>query len=102
MLGSAFDGERAAAALLISRMVNERGVAWEQLLAPAGAPFDPFPDDWREAAQRAAQFPDLITAWEIEFLEKLGAFPRISIKQRRILNGIIEKINARSPSRWAA
>ena len=37
-LGSDFDGERAAAALLATRLLRDRGLSWDQLLPSLDAP----------------------------------------------------------------
>jgi len=37
-LGSDFHGERAAAALLATRLLRERGLSWDELLPSQGAP----------------------------------------------------------------
>jgi hypothetical protein len=93
MCGSPHDGERAAAALLASRWMRERGLAWIDVLVPAAADA-PHVDDWRRQAAEAAQYPGLLSAWERDFLGKLRAFPKISEKQRGVLERILRKVHA--------
>jgi len=52
MLGSAHDGERAAAAALADRMVSELGLTWHDVISVPLVPADPISADsvtWQEA-----------------------------------------------------
>jgi hypothetical protein len=106
MLGSAFDGERASAALLASRMLKNAGLVWADVVCvPQPGPrrepprrdrdADPFGGrDWRTITARCGQFPHLIDKWEADFLEGLPRFPRLSAKQANALTKIMVRLQA--------
>jgi hypothetical protein len=93
MLASEHAGERAAAALLASRLLRDKGLAWGDVVAAAPAE-TPDGDAWRRQAMEAARFPGLLTEWERGFLRRLVAFPRISSKQAAALQKIVIKVRA--------
>ena len=73
-LGSDFDGERAAAALLASRMVRDRGLAWDDLIsrsAVAPIPSQPAGNTWRVEVDLCLQHFGLLSQWERDFLRSL-------------------------------
>lgn len=72
-LGSDFDGERAAAGLLASKLLRDRGLTWAELLdRPAPTP-PPSPGNWSRRAAWCAERADLLTPWEVRFLGTLAA-----------------------------
>jgi hypothetical protein len=85
MLGSDFDGERASAGLLASRLLKVNNITWADVVCipqkKAGPPKfddnDPLGRDWRGTAIRCQQFSHLINAWETEFLSGLPGFSEI-------------------------
>src|SRR4051812_18279276 len=114
MLGSDFDGERAAAAAKADELVRDLGLTWDAVVAsPALAPPPPPPppvpppsSNWtgwtgwrRPAHQRAAgaclRAPTRWTAWERKFLASVEAQPSISEKQRAILAELAARAGVR-------
>jgi hypothetical protein len=103
MLGSDFDGERASAGLLASRLLKVSNITWADVVCipqqkKAGPPKsgndDPLGRDWRQTAIRCQQFSHLINAWETEFLSGLPDFPRLSEKQKSKLISIVSRLRA--------
>jgi hypothetical protein len=105
MLGSAFDGERASAALLASRMLKAAGLAWGDVVCipkkeprqerPRPDRSDPFVGrSWRTIATRCGDFPQHLDAWELEFIAGLQRFPRLSPKQHDKLTTIVARLRA--------
>lgn len=105
-LGSDFDGERAAAGLLASRLLKDKGLAWDDVVMPAPpAPYRPAAgrswqndapshDDWRDLAARCCRHLHLLNDFERGFLDNIRLFPRLSQKQELVLNRIVTKLNA--------
>jgi hypothetical protein len=94
MLGSAHDGERAAAALKADQHVRGLGLCWHDVIAPAEAP-EPQRQQlsWQELAS-AVLSSGRATAWEANFCESLlrsWRGPEVTRKQRQAL----EKVFAR-------
>ena len=97
LLSSDFAGERAAAGLLATKMLRDRGLCWSDLIA-----------DQTQAAitTRGAADPtndfglclkhiDKLTAWEIGFLRSLARARRRSAKQLAVVSRIAETLRAR-------
>ena len=81
-LGSDFDGERAAAALLASRMLRDRGLSWDTLLSarPSGpAPSRPADTPGNTGTDFALCLWNigLLTDWERRFIRSVA-----TVKQR--------------------
>jgi hypothetical protein len=93
-LGSPYDGERAAAGLLLDRFLRERGLVWDDVVAPP-APLESEEDSWRADATEAARYPGLLNPWERNFLRALVGFAEISEKQRQALQRIVAKVRGR-------
>jgi len=116
MLGSAFDGERANAAGMLSKMAEARKMTLNELIETAYAgtstrppppPPEPEPtftdvdqaDDLLRMLQRIADRPDIaarvLTAWEINFsTDVAGRYDRdyeLSEKQLNIVQKILTK-----------
>jgi hypothetical protein len=101
MLGSDFDGERASAGLLASRLLKVNNITWADVVCipqkaepPKSGNDDPLGLDWRQTAIRCQQFPHLINSWETEFLSGLPDFPRLSEKQKSKLISIVSRLRA--------
>jgi hypothetical protein len=99
MCGSAFDGERANAASLADRFLRDRKLSWADVVLPnAAPPVAPSPPpapraaSWRETVARCRATPGSLRAWEIGFLAGLDRFPRLSAKQRTILQEIAVRL----------
>ena len=119
MLGSAFDGERANAAAMMSKMAEAKKLTLNELIAlayeaPASAPRKPPPepepayseftnvdqaDDLLRMLQRIADRPDIaervLTAWEIQFSSDVASrYERdyeLSEKQLNVVQRILTK-----------
>lgn len=95
-LGSDFDGERAAAGLLATRMLQGLGLQWDEVVAPpAIADSRPAPKSWRAEVYAAMDAADVLSPWENDFLANLAHRPAISAKQRRVLDRIVLKVAAK-------
>jgi hypothetical protein len=91
-LGSDHDGERAAAGLLASRLLQSAGLTWSRLLEPAVEHKLPELGTWRQTAARCLERSGSLRAWEIGFLRDLPGFRRLSVKQRYVLNEIAGRV----------
>jgi hypothetical protein len=112
LLGSDHAGERDAAGLAASRLVQERGATWYDVVAPSvqvreqsqhpethqrhsdDRDLDPVGPDWRRTAAACARHQLLLNRWEDEFLSGLPRFPRLSSKQRDVLRKIVVRLRA--------
>lgn len=127
-LGSDHDGERAAAALLASRLLTEAGLDWERVLqTPASDPFrTPIEDhdfmaEMRAARERAArnpwgrpgQHPDLRFLWEnsdyltgderVALSQKVNAARSdLTPRQAKLVAFLLEQVKLRMKQRAAA
>jgi hypothetical protein len=104
-LESDFDGERAAAGLLATRLLREKGLAWADVVMPThpSRPAterswqDDVPnhdDGWRGTVAKCRRHLHLLNDFEREFLSNLEQFPRLSLKQNAVLNRICAKLKA--------
>ena len=102
-LASDFDGERAAAGLLATRLLRARGLQWDEVIGIAlppprrdpwaGTPPPPFP--WRMQAAGCRARPDLLSAREMEFLDSLQRWTgALTGKQSAWLARIAAKVRA--------
>ena len=99
-LGSDFDGERAAAALLASRMLRDRGLSWDTLLsagnAGAGRTIPPGPPDPSGNVDPGSDLAlcqrhvGRLTAWEHEFVRSVARMRRRTPGQSRKLAEIAD------------
>jgi hypothetical protein len=87
MLGSAFDGERASAALLATRLLKEKGLGWCD-------EDDPIGQDWRRLAVECARFRHLLNQWESDSPADVPRFPRLSEKQHASLLKVVVRLKA--------
>jgi hypothetical protein len=95
MLGSDFDGERAAAGLKATQLLREAGLSWEDLIRPSAAPVPPPqpPMGFRMRAMQALARGALLTDWERGFLASIARQGRpLSPKQRSVLARIEEQL----------
>jgi len=92
LLGSDKHGERDAAGLAAHRLMQRVGLSWEQLLAPPVVKREPLHCPWRQTCAELARHPGDPRPWERKFVADLPAFPRLSTKQRRVLNEIAARV----------
>lgn len=92
MLGSDFDGERAAAGAAATRLLRDAGLSWDDLLRPCAArEAPPRPTGHRARAVQAMARGALLTEWERGFLESLARQVRpLSPRQAAVLRRIEE------------
>lgn len=109
MLGSAHDGERANAASLAHKMLQDRKLTWNDVIAhgPNGAGVDPARPfyqppppppkppprpsplrSWRQVAEECAEHLEQLNDWESEFVEGLGRWNALTPKQAAKLRDI--------------
>lgn len=100
MLGSEFEGERAAAALKADKLVRSRGLTWEALLdAPPPRPRSswsytqppPLPRDDTDLAVCGRGF-HLLTEWEIDFVTNCSRRAAVSEKQAEVLARVADRL----------
>jgi len=92
-LGSTFDGERAAAGLLASRLLKARGLSWEDLLGKPSRPKAPPPGgnrcgDLQFCLRHLAE----LSEWEQQFIVSARGFRRLSPKQAEVVRGIADTL----------
>jgi len=99
MLGSNFDGERAAAAKKADELVKRHRLTWEQVIIPAlsrpekEAPRQESGQDWQRKAWFCLSDTELLTQWEFKFCDDMtGRDREPSEKQIAVLNRIYEKV----------
>ncbi len=96
-LGSAFDGERAAAALLASRMLRDRGLTWDTLLSarPSGPapsrPADP-PGNTGTDFTLCLWNIKLLTDWEQRFIRSVATVKQRTPAQSRKVTEIADAL----------
>ena len=106
MLGSAHDGEVAAAGCMADRLIRERGLTWAQIIAPAPpATFMPLSREpataleWRQLAARIKRnFADQLNVRERQFVTHMAMWRSLpSPKQQEWLEAIAERFGERLP-----
>ena len=92
MLGSAHVGERAAAGMLATRLLQDAGLTWPDVLRPPTPPRWLPQRDPRDLARQCSRFPEVLTDWETGFLAEIAGRPRPpSARQIRVLHEIAER-----------
>jgi hypothetical protein len=102
MLGSAHDGEVAAAGRRAHSLLQQAGLTWPEVIAPAAPAQQHYrpPRRWRspvshsDAAALCLLWPEVLTDWETDFLQAIASRHRISDKQSAVLNRITAKCEA--------
>jgi len=100
MFGSVHDGERAAAAALVDRLVCDAGLSWGDVIRmPVAQPQHDLPPndqaEWRSMVTACLERRDLFTEWEWAFLTNILSFRRISEKQSAVVVRLYTKATAR-------
>ena len=93
-LGSDFDGERAAAGLLASRMLRSKGLTWGDVVASPQIRYSPPrpPPQPKSPAELLAKHRGQLSNWEIDFLTNLTNWRgRYTPKQEACLTRIRER-----------
>jgi hypothetical protein len=98
LLDSDQAGERAAAIAAATRLLERRGLRWSEILEAVPSPLPPAVErkpqvqTWRATCAELGKRPDHLRPWERKFVADLPAFPRISVKQRYILDEIATRV----------
>jgi hypothetical protein len=90
--GSDKAGERDAAGLAAHRLLQQHDLTWSDLLLPAPVKREPLHSTWRRVCAELATRPDGLRPWERSFVADLPKFPRLSSKQRYILQEIATRV----------
>jgi hypothetical protein len=103
MLGSAYDGEVAAAGRRVHSMLQAEGLTWDDVIVPAAPrseqPQRP-PRRWRrgvsptDTAALCLLWPEVLTDWETNFCRSIVGRRRISAKQTVVLERLARKVEA--------
>jgi hypothetical protein len=114
MLGSDHSGERDAAGMAAHRLVKVAGLTWDEVVNPPQVGWrrpepepDPEPDpfswasyvSWRKTVSRLLDQRDLLTEWEIGFLNSIWQRSRLTERQSACLNDIVERVETRQARR---
>lgn len=93
MLGSAHDGEVAAAGRAADKLVRESGLRWGDVVLSPLAPSTREIASNEDAVDFCIDHPHELTSWEFKFVWSLyhQRYP-LTQKQRQTLAGIVEKI----------
>ena len=112
MLGSAHDGEVAAAGRRAHSMLKAEGLTWVDVIKPA-APKSEQPQRsqrrWRkttspsDTAALCLLWPEVLTDWETNFCRSIVGRRRISAKQTVVLERLARKVEAfaHATGEWA-
>ena len=95
LLGSSFDGERAAAAHKATEFLKARGLTWGEFVelalgqaARGGRPGR----SWRETVRACLARDELISAWERRFLLSIRERSHLTPKQLAVLKRIADNV----------
>lgn len=102
LLGSDHDGERAAAALMATKIIRAAGLTWPDIVTPrpSAPPPPPPPKTWREphtpqeAAAECLRWSDVLTDWEKEFCKSVMNFGKPTNRQITVLAKVTAKAKA--------
>ncbi len=97
LLGSDHAGERDAAVLAATRLLDRYGLKWYEILSlPPPIKREPLFSTWRLTCQKLMQRQGDLRQWERKFVADLPRFSRISTKQRYVLAEIANRVLGRS------
>jgi hypothetical protein len=100
MLGSAHDGEVAAAGRTAHSMLKAKGLTWSDVIVPAVPRPEPPQRRWRrttspsDTAALCLQWPEVLSDWEVDFCRSIVGRRRISAKQTVVLERLARKVEA--------
>ena len=102
MLGSSFDGERAAAGQKAHEFIRSRGLIWSDIIRPSLPPPRPEPAyhpaaSWRQTVAWCLSDDTLLSEWEFRFLLSIRHRSRLTPKQRAVLDKIAAKLSGDEP-----
>jgi hypothetical protein len=90
---SEHQGEREAAILAATRILDQHGLRWCEVFTPPESPKrETQSGGWGATCHRLLEERSCLTRWEIGFISELRRFPRISDRQREILSGISYRV----------
>jgi len=96
LLGSDQAGERDAAVLAATRLLERSGLRWPEILSlPQPSKREPLFSTWRATCAELSKRSGDLRPWERKFIADLPAFPRISTKQRYVLKEIADRVLGR-------
>jgi hypothetical protein len=110
MLGSAHDGEVAAAGRMADAMIKSAGLTWGDVIARAAPRPEPPPQRrWRrttspsDTAALCLLWSEVLTDWETNFCRSIVGRRRISAKQTVVLERLARKVEAfaRATGEWS-
>jgi hypothetical protein len=96
LLASPVDGEKLAAAEAACRIIAAAGLTWGDLIRSAEVRREPLYTTWRATCGELIKRPGDLRAWERKFIVDLPNFPRISTRQRYVLNEIAQRVLGRN------
>lgn len=94
-LGSAHDGERAAAGLLADRIIRSAGLTWDQALVPVEPENADAPVGWLDDLALCGRHAARLTTWEQTFVEGVARLTAPSPKQLARLAQMAAVLRAR-------
>jgi hypothetical protein len=100
MLGSAHDGEIAAAGRTAHSMLKAKGLTWSDVIVPSAPKPAPPQRRWRrttspsDTAALCLQWSEVLTDWETDFCRSIVGRRRISAKQTVVLERLARKVEA--------
>jgi hypothetical protein len=92
MFGSNHDGEIAAAARKAHHLLRSRGLTWHEVIAPPARVTEP--ETLGELCGSLLACPEILSAWELDFLTTISSLDAISTKQRDQLDRITAETRA--------
>jgi hypothetical protein len=97
LIDSDKEGERDAAIRAATRLLERHRLKWCEILSLPPLPKrEPLFSTWRATCAELQKRPHDLRPWERSFVADLPAFPRISTKQRYVLNEIATRVFARA------
>lgn len=105
LLASSHDGERAAAGFMAAKMLRDRGLDWDSLIAlpertarsrpPGGSPprAPTYPASaWIAQIQFLQRHAGRLTKWELDFVRSMATRTRLTTKQGEILFEVQQRL----------
>jgi hypothetical protein len=89
---SPVDGEKLAALAAADRILTAAGLTWADLVKPRDIVREPQFSIWRKTCAELMERSGSLRPWELGFVRDLPNFPRLSSKQRYILNEIADRV----------